>query len=115
MNDFMYTFLMIGYLFKPHFYCAPSNSLGIDSTLSEAIEFCNRHSDCNCVEFSRTSGSYFSQLYNIKYDKRTQVSDRNYDSWVISFLSNQTIDRIIQWNAFLSYIILIILSLIVFI
>ena len=94
MNDFTYTFLLIGYQFKRNFDCAPSSGLALYPTLSEAIELCNIHADCNCIEFDRTIGFYGCQIYTYYYDERTQVYEPEYDSWVISFLSNRTIDSI---------------------
>ena len=95
MNDFFITFLMIGYLFKHKYGCDSSTILTHHSTLSEAIDYCNGHANCNCVEFYKSSPDYRT------YGVTTQKSYTDYDSWVISILINQTIDRIIF--VFLSY------------
>ena len=99
MNDFIYTFLFIVYLHKRNYECSPCNKCTPDTpygwlvhheTLSDAIEECNEHANCNCVEFIR-----FIKCYRTSAGT-TQVSDHKYDSLVISFFCNQTIDPIIK-------------------
>ena len=92
-------FLTLKYLFKSTHRCNSSTSdpnliispLQYHSTLSEAIDYCNGNAECNCVEFDYR----FLDIYST-HDSTTVLSNGDYDAWVISFLSNQAIDRIIK-------------------
>ena len=71
---------MIGYQFKSNHICDSSRRLEYHSTLSEAMDYCNSHSNCNCIEFCKTAQCKpyrYATLAVISHSPHT-----NYDSWV---------------------------------
>lgn len=79
---------MIGYQFKSTYDCGDyDNMIAYHATLMEAIAYCNGHANCNCIELDKVPD--FPNLKNYKtYASTLQWSNENFDSWVISFLSN---------------------------
>jgi len=66
------------YKYKGDYCCPPADSKSLKnfSTLREAQNYCDAHSNCNCVEFKHSDSVY--RTYE-KVDK--QGSNSNYDSW----------------------------------
>ena len=90
MNEFIFTFLLIGYIFKRCYGCYQGSKLAKHSTLSEAIDYCNGHSNCNCVEFYKLDDIYSTyadafQMSNSNVDLNHISLLTNFESWVISF------------------------------
>ena len=85
MNDFIFTFLMIGYLFKQNSFCDMiSGSLAQHSTLKEAMDYCNGHDNCNCVEVFKASQNYRTYSVTVRVESHPNIG---FVSWVTYFLA----------------------------
>ena len=70
---------MIGYQFKSDHTCDSSRRLKGHPTLSEAMDYCNAHSNCNCIDFYKTGQATYryATLPDTSHHPHT-----DYNSWV---------------------------------
>ena len=71
---------MIGYQFKSDHTCDSTSRLEYHSTLSEAMDYCNAHSNCNCIDFLKTDQGESYTYQTLAVTSHHPHTD--YDSWV---------------------------------
>jgi len=69
------------YKYKSNSCCPPADSESLKnfSTLREAQNYCNDHSNCNCVEFKNSDSTY--RTYE-KVNNQGCGGSNTYDSWL---------------------------------
>ena len=73
----LYTYFILGYNYFKGFYCVGYGHIGTYDDLQSAVTACNSDEKCQCVDYHRTSGNYFTNpYYGIHHNW-------DWDAWVI--------------------------------